>query len=51
MDISKFSKWYLENFEILQDVIIANYHVEVILIFVYNRSREIFRNAQETFIS
>ena len=43
------SKWYLENFEILQDGIIAKYHVQVMLLFVFNRSREIFGNTQETF--
>ena len=41
----------MENFEILQDRIIAKYHIQVMLLFVYNRSREIFGNAQETFIS
>ena len=41
--------WYLENFEILRAGIIAKYYVQVILLFVYNRSREIFGNAQETF--
>ena len=55
-DISKFSEipraeWYLENFEILQDGIIAKYHVQVMLLFVYNRTQEIFGNAHETFIS
>ena len=49
-DISKFSK-VLENLKILQDGIIAKYHVEVMLLFVYNRSREILGNGQETFIS
>ena len=57
-DISKFSKyhelrsgsWYLENFEILQASIIAKYYMQVMLLFVYNRSREIFGNAQETFL-
>ena len=45
---SKLSKLYLENFEILRAGIIAKYHVHVMLLFVYNRSREIFGNAQET---
>ena len=59
-DISKLSKikyheprsgeWYLENFEILRAGIIAKYDVQVMLLFVYNRSREIFGNAQETFL-
>ena len=53
-DISKFSKicgeWYLENFEILRAGVIAKYFVQVMLLFVYNRSREIFGNAQETFL-
>ena len=40
-------EWYLENFEILRAGIIAKYYVQVMLLFVYNRSREIF--AQETF--
>ena len=48
-DISKVSN--LENFEILQDGIIAKYHIQVMLLFVCNRSREIFGNTQETFIS
>ena len=43
-------EWYLENFQILQDGIIAKYHVQVMLLFVYNRSREFFGNAQETFL-
>ena len=30
--------------------IIAKYYVEVMLLFVYNRSREIFGDAQETFL-
>ena len=41
---------YLENFEILRAGIIAKYYVQVMLLFVYNRSREIFGNAQETFL-
>ena len=52
-DISKLSKsgeWDLENFEILRAGIIAKYYVQVMLLFVYNRSREIFGNAQETFL-
>ena len=40
----------LENFEILRVGIIAKYYVQVMLLFVYNRSREIFGNAQETFL-
>ena len=42
-------EWYLENFEILRAGIIAKYNVQFMLLFVYNRSREIFVNAQETF--
>ena len=51
-DISKFSKIfrYLENFEISRASIIAKYYVQVMLLFVYNRRREIFGNAQETFL-
>ena len=44
-------EWYLDNFEILQEGITAKYQVQVMLLFIYNRSREIFGNAQETFIS
>ena len=40
------SEWYLE---ILRAGIIAKYYVQVMLLFVYNRSREIIGNAQETF--
>ena len=43
-------EWYLENFEILCAGIIAKYYVQVMLSFVYNRSRESFGNAQETFL-
>ena len=43
-------EWYLENFEILRAGIIAKYYVLVMLLFVYNRSREIFANAEETFL-
>ena len=43
-------EWYLENFEILRAGIIAKFYVQVMLLFVYNRSREIFGNAQETFL-
>ena len=46
----KYSEWYSENFEILRAGIIAKYYVQVILLFVYNRSQEIFGNAQETFL-
>lgn len=42
-------EWYLENFEILRAGIIAKYYAQVMLLFVYDRSREIFGNAQETF--
>ena len=55
-DISKLPKipravkWYLENFEISRAGIIAKYYVQVMLLVVYNRSREIFGNAQETFL-
>ena len=38
---------YLENFEILRAGIIAKYYVQVLLLFVYNRSQEIFG---ETFL-
>ena len=41
-------EWYLDNFEISRAGIIAKYHVQVMLLFVYNISREIFGNAQET---
>ena len=41
---------YHYNFEISRAGIIAKYHVQVMLLFVYNRSREIFGHAQETFI-
>ena len=41
---------YLENFEILPAGIIVKYYVQVMLLFVYNRSREIFGNAQEIFV-
>ena len=55
-NISKLSKipqatkreWCLENSEILRAGIIAKYYVQVMVLFVYNRSREIFGNAQET---
>ena len=39
----------MENFEILRAGIIAKCYVQVMLLFVYSRSREIFGNAQETF--
>ena len=38
------------KFEILRAGIIAKYYVQVTLLFVYKRSREIFGNAQETFL-
>ena len=42
---------YLENFEILRAGIIAKYYVQVLLLFVYDRSREIiFGNTEETFL-
>lgn len=41
----------LNNFEILRASIIAKYHVQVMLLVVYNRRGEIFNNAQETSIS
>ena len=44
------SKSYLENFEILRAGIIAKYYVQVMLLFDYNRSREMLGNAQETFL-
>jgi len=58
-DISKLSKIpraakprvVFGKFEILRAGIIAKYHVQVMLLFVYNRSRGIFGNAQETFMS
>ena len=40
----------MENFEILRAGIIAKYYAQVMLLIVYNRSREIFGNAQETFL-
>jgi len=43
-------EWYLESSEILRASIIAKYYVQVMLLFVYKRSREIFGNAQETFL-
>ena len=36
--------------ETLRAGIIAKYYVQVMLLFVYNRSREDFGNAQETFL-
>ena len=48
---SRSGSWYLDNFEISRASIIAKYHVQVILLFVYDRSQEIFGNAQEIFIS
>ena len=48
---SDIAKLYLENFEILRTSIIAKYHVQVMLLFVYNGSRKIIGDAQETFIS
>ena len=41
----------MENFEILRAGIIAKYYAQVMLLFVYDRSREIFGNAKETFLS
>ena len=41
---SKILKYY-------KTVLQPNTHVHVMVLFVYNRSREIFGNAQETFIS
>ena len=43
-------EWYLENLEILRAGIVAEYYVQVMLLFVYNRSREIFGITQETFL-
>ena len=40
----------LDNFEILRAGITAKYYEQVMLLFVYNRSPEIFGNAQETFL-
>ena len=40
----------MENFEILRAGIIAKYYVQVMLSFVFNRIREIFGNAEETFL-
>ena len=40
-----------KNFELLRAVIIAKYHVRVMLLFVYNRSRVILGSAQESFDS
>ena len=39
---------YFGNFEILGASIIAKYYVQVMLLFVYNRSQEIFGNTQDT---
>ena len=58
-DISKLSKIpqaakrqvVFGNFEILRAGIIAKYYIQVMLLFVYNRSREIFGNAWDTLIS
>ena len=36
--------------KLLRAGIIAKYYVQVMLLFVYNRSQEIFGNAQETFL-
>ena len=33
-------EWYLENFETLQDGIIAKYHIQVMLLFVYTRAEK-----------
>ena len=41
---------YLEIFEILRAGIIAKYYVLAMLLFAYHTSREIFGNAQETFL-
>ena len=41
--IWKMSKYY-------EPVLLPKYYVLVMLLFVYNRSREIFGNAQETFL-
>ena len=57
-DISKLSKLpraakqrvVFGKFEILRAGIIAKYYVQVMLLFVYNRSREIFGSTQETFL-
>ena len=43
-------EWYLEKTEKLRAGIIAKYYVQVMLLFVYNRSREIFGNAQGIFL-
>ena len=40
-------QWYLGNFETLRAGIVAKYYVQVMLLFVYNRSREIPDNARE----
>ena len=49
--IVSFCKCYLDNFELLQAGIIGKYHIQVMLLFLCNRSWEIFGYAQETFIS
>ena len=44
-------EWYLENFEILRAGIIAKYYIQVMLLFVYNRSQEIFGNTYMRYLS
>ena len=41
----------LKNFKILRASIIAKYYIKFMLLFVYNRSQNIFGHAHETFIS
>ena len=41
----------LKNFKILRASIISKYYIKFMLLFVYNRSQNIFGNADETFIS
>ena len=40
-------EWYLENYEMLRACIIVKYHVQVMLLIAYDRSREIFGDTQE----
>ena len=41
--------WQILNYDELAGII-AKYYVQVMLLFVYNRSWEIFGNTQETFL-
>ena len=47
----RFSReWNLDNLKILRAGIIAKYYVQVMLLFVYNGSREISGNEQMTYL-